>query len=274
MVARIASLAEAVAAVPDGARLGVGGILLQRKPLGLLDALARAGRRDLVLHAFLASLDAEVLAAHGAVAEAHVGYVGFEQLGAAPAFERAVAAGEVVVREHSEYTFVTGLRAALAGLPFLPTKGALGSDLVAPLGLATVRCPYTDTELLAVPAMRLDVAVLHAVAADVRGNVLGTPDRSFLFDYDANVARAADLVIVTVEEVVDTDTVRAQADRALLHAYEVDLVVPLPGGAGPTSLGPSQPPDLAALRRYLAVVADGGDPATAMSDLLAGGDRS
>ena len=128
-------------------------MLLRRKPIAFLSALAAAGRRDLRVYSFLASLDVDLLVARGAVAEVHAGYVGFEQLGFAPAFGRAVAAGEVRAFEYSELLFVSGLRASVAGVPFLPTRGARGSDLVEELGLLEVACPYSGERLLAAPAI-------------------------------------------------------------------------------------------------------------------------
>ena len=112
-------LADATGLVDDGARLALGGVLLRRKPIAFLAELADAGRRGLRLYSFLASLDVELLVAAVPVAEVHAGYVGFEQLGFAPAFGRAVASGEVRAYEYSELVFVSGLRASGAGLPFL-----------------------------------------------------------------------------------------------------------------------------------------------------------
>lgn len=251
MGTKVRTLAEALALVPDRAVLGVGGVLLQRKPVAFLTALAEAGRSGLVLRSFLASLDAELLARAGALAAADVGYVGFEQLGFAPAFEAAAAAGTVQVREHTELQFVTGLRAASAGLPFLPTRGGTGSAVTAELGLATVACPYTGEELIAVPALPVDVAVLHAEAADPDGNVLGPRRPSFLHDSDALLARAAQRVVVTVERLATRAEVVAGGHTALF-GFEVDAVVVLPGGARPGALPGCYDADLTALRAYLA----------------------
>lgn len=260
---KVRTLDEALARVHDGAVLGVGGVLLHRKPMAFLTALVGAGRRGLHLRSFLASLDAELLAASGALATADVGYVGFEQLGFAPAFEAAVAAGTVTVREHTELQFVTGLRAAGAGLPFLPTRGGTGSAVTAELGLASVTCPYSGEQLVAVPALRLDVAVLHAEAADPEGNVLGPRWPSFLHDSDAVLARAARRVVVTVERLATRAEVVA-GGRTALFGFEVDAVVLLPGGARPCALPGSYDADLAALRAYLAA-----DPAESRAALRA-----
>lgn len=248
---KVVDLDTALDTIGSGTRLGVGGILLQRKPIRLLSALAERGTRDLRFHSFLASLDAELLAAHGALAEAHTGYVGFEHLGFAPAYGHAVASGAVDAHEYTEFLFVAGLRAALAGLPFLPAKGGQGSDVLEELGFTTITCPYTGVPLVAVPAMRLDVSVLHAEAADARGNVMGPARRDFLFDLDANLARASDHVIVTVERIVTSDELRRSSERTLLYGFEVDAVVEAPRGARPTSLPGVYEPDITALRAYL-----------------------
>lgn len=256
MADKVLDLADAVALVKPGARLGVGGVLLQRKPIAFLNALVDAGTGGLRFHSFLASLDAELLAAHDLLVESHTGYVGFEQLGFAPAHGRAVEQGAVGAHEYTEFLFVAGLRAALAGLPFMPAKGGQGSDALAELGFSTIACPYTGTPLVAVPAMQLDVTVLHAEAADAAGNVMGPADRDFLYDLDANMARAADRVIVTVERLLSTAEIRAARDRTLLFGYEVDAVVHQPRGAAPTGLPGAYEPDLVGLRRYLARVAE------------------
>lgn len=250
-VSKVIGMDAAAALVPDGARLGIGGVLLRRKPIAFLTALADAGRRDLRLYSFLASLDVELLVRRGAVAEVHAGYVGFEQLGFAPAYSAAVADGSVRAVEYSEFLFVVGLRASLAGLPFLPTRGARGSDLVTELGIEEVACPYTGESLLAAPALRPDVCVLHAEAADELGNVLAPGARDFLFDADKTLARASERVIVTVEQIVTTDELRG---NALLFSYEVDAVVEAPRGAWPTGVPGLYGADLEAVRAELETV--------------------
>lgn len=258
MRSKVVSLEGALSLVPDGGGLGVGGILMTRKPVALLDAIGRSGRRGLTLWTLLGSLDAELLAAHGALAASNTIYVGFEQLGPAPAYAAAVQAGTIEAREHSELTLIGGLRAALAGVPFLPTRGALGSDIARGLQLREVADPYTGEELLAAPAVRPDVTILHADAADERGAVLAPAERDFLFDFDANVARAADRVIASVERLAPPEEVAAR--EVLLFSHEVDAVVVLPGGARPSALPGVHGPDLGALEAYLAAARAGSAP--------------
>lgn len=269
MADRVATLDEALELVPDGALLGIGGALLKRKPLAFLAALARSGRRNLRAASFLASVDAELLAAYGCLSQLHCGYVGFEQLGFAPAVNAATDAGRVRRVDYSELLFASGLRAALAGLPFLPTRGGTGSQVTLDLGTRTVMCPYTGEELLAVPAIRPDVTVLHAEAADREGNVLGPVHADFLFDMDANLARASERVIVTVERLAERDEIVQANRRTILFGFEIDAIVPLPGGARPTAMPGCYPGDLSALGRYLDVVSkDPARAAEAMSELV------
>lgn len=240
-------LEDVVAEIPDGSSVGLGGVLLKRKPMAAVAALAAAGRRRLGLFTFLGSVDVEALVAAGSVAEVHGGYVGFEQLGFAPAAKAAFEDGSVAFREYSEFLFVAGLRASLAGLPFMPAKGGAGSDLVDELGIVEIADPYTGTPVLAVPALRPDITFIHAEAADEHGNVAGPSSPDFLWDFDANIARAAARVVVTVEEIVES-----VAGRAMLFAHEVDAVVLAPRGAAPSAMPGRYPADLARLRAYLA----------------------
>ncbi len=261
MTNRVTSLDDALALVPSGALLGVGGALLKRKPVAFLSALAAAGRRELRVLSFLSSLDAELLAAYGCVSELHCGYVGFEQLGFAPAVNAATDAGTIRRVDYNEVMFASGLRAALAGLPFLPTRAGTGSQVTADLGIKTISCPYTGEQLLAAPAIRPEVTVLHADAADREGNILGPEQADFLFDMDANLARAAKTVIVTVERIVESDETLAANRRTLLFGFEIDAVVLMPDGARPTALPGRYGPAVNALTQYLDIA--GKDPAQA-----------
>ncbi len=268
MSSKVTSLQAAVGLVPDGSRLGAGGILTTRRPVALLHAIGGGGRRDLRLVSMLAGLDAELLAAHGALASLDAIYVGFEALGPAPALEAAVAAGTVRVREHSELTLLGGLRAALAGLPFMPTRGATGSDVATGLGLEEIADPYTGERLLAAPAIRPDVCVLHAEAATMEGTVLGPADRDFLFDYDANLARASATVVVGVERLADDAELRERRRDVLLHAHEVDAIVLLPGGAAPSAMPGVHGVAVDRIGAYLTAARDG-DPRAALDVLVA-----
>ena len=258
---RLGTWDDAAALVDDGATVAFSGAILRGKPVAAAVALARAGRRDLDLVTFTGSLEVEVLLAAGALRSVTSSYVGLGAHGPARGFARAVADGTVEDRELSEWMLVGGLRAATMGAPFLATRAALGSELVEARGLRTVTDPYTGEDYLAVPAIRPDVAFVHAWRADEEGNVQLPWPPDHLADVDLLIARAARTTVVSVETLVPREVVESSSERTRLFGFEVDLLVEAPGGARPGSVPPLYEDDGA----WLATNA--GDPAAA---LLAG----
>jgi glutaconate CoA-transferase subunit A len=158
--------------------------------------------------------------------------------------------------------FISGLRAAAIGLPFLPSRGAAGSDLAADAGLRTVPCPYTGETLWAMPALRPDVTFLHAERADALGNVDAPSERDFLWDADATLARASRRVVVSVERIVPTTELR----QPTLFAHEVTHVLEVPHGAAPSEVPGTYGADFVGLAGYQRSVAGGVEPRVALHD--------
>lgn len=238
MSGRLGTWDDLVAAVPDGASIGIGGVGLSRKPIDAVLALARAGRRELDLVTFVGGLEVEILLAADALRSVTSSSVSLGLHGRAPRFSEAVADEAVEDREMSEWMLVGGLRAAAMGVPFLPTRAAVGSDLVAARDLRRVVDPYSGESYLAVPALRPDVAVVQAWRADASGNVQVPWPPDHLWDVDVVLARAARTTIVCAEEVVPHDTIVRDGRLTQLFAFEVDLVVPAAGGSWPTAFAP------------------------------------
>jgi glutaconate CoA-transferase subunit A len=241
---------DAVTLVPDGATVAFSGAILRGKPVAAAAALARAGKRDLHLIAFTGSLEVELLLAAHALRSVTSSYVGLGPHGPARGFAAAVAEGTVEDRELSEWMLVGGLRAGTMGAPFLATRAGLGSELVEARGLRAVVDPYTGEEYLAVPALRPDVAFVHAWRADEDGNVQLPWPPDHLADVDLLVARAARTTVVSVEEIVGREVVEASPERTRLFGFEVDLLVEAPGGARPGSLPPLYEDDAAWLAEH------------------------
>jgi glutaconate CoA-transferase subunit A len=155
--------------------------------------------------------------------------------------------GEIKVIEETEASLALGLRASLAGIGFLPARAWLGTDLLQLRpDVHTITDPYTNEELVAFPAIKPDVAVIHAIKADREGNaIIGTNK-----GVDEELTLAADKVIVTAEEIVE------RLDRADLVTQFVDAVVPAPQGALPTSCHPLYQIDGDALLNYVEKVND------------------
>ena len=264
------TLEDAAGFVRDGDTVALGGALSYREPMALVRELVRQGRRDLRLVGSAHGIDVDVLVGAGAAGAVEESYVGFEQdLGLAPAYRRAAETGTVVVRETCCYTLLQQLRAAEYGLPFMPVRGVAGTgirDLHPEYGEVT--CPFTGQTLVAVPALAPDVALIHALSADRRGNVhLRRP-----LVLDERFAHAAKRVIVTVERLADADAVGAAG--IVLPSFLVDAVVEAPHGAHPTSCYPHYTYDRAHLREWVAAAASGDGIETYLARYVAGGEAA
>jgi glutaconate CoA-transferase subunit A len=246
------TLADAVGVLQDGMTIGIGGWGSRRKPMALVQAVLETSVRNLTVVSF-GGPDVGMLCAAGKVREVVFGFVSLDSIPYDPNFARARQAGAIAVRELDEGMVVAGLRAAAQRLPFLPIRAGLGSDVLTYYpGLQTVRSPYADQEeLVAMPALNLDVAFVHLNRADRHGNAcyLG-PDPYF----DDLFCLAARHRVVSCERIVPTAelTVVAPPQALLLNRMMVDAVVEAPGGAGFTSCVPDYGRDEGAQRAYAA----------------------
>ncbi|MBS0366929.1 MAG: CoA transferase subunit A [Proteobacteria bacterium] len=246
--------AAAVAAtIEDGMTVGVGGWGPRRKPMALVRELLRSPVKDLTVVAY-GGPEVGMLCAAGKVRKLTYGFVSLDAIPVEPWFRRAREAGAFEARELDEGLLQWGLRAAAMRVPFLPTPVGLASDVMSfNPDFRTVRSPYDDAEvLLAMPALKLDVALLHVDRADRRGNVqtLG-PDPYF----DELFARAAARCYVSCEELVDRIDASHAADARfnLVERSYITGVVPARFGAHPTSNPPAYGWDMEHLRAYCAL---------------------
>jgi glutaconate CoA-transferase subunit A len=241
---KVTSLGDAAALVADGDVVALGGALSYREPMALVRELIRHGKRDLHVVGSAHGIDVDQLVAAGAVGVVEESYVGYEQdFGLAPAYRRAAESGNVIVRETCCYTLLQQLRAAEYGIPFMPVRGVTGSDVRAlHPEYAEISSPFSDERLVAVPALAPDVALIHALLADRRGNVhLARP-----LVLDERFAFASRKVIVTVEKIAPESEVAVAG--VVLPYFVVTAVVEAPYGAHPTSCYPHYTYD----RDYLA----------------------
>jgi glutaconate CoA-transferase, subunit A len=251
--------ASAVAAeLRDGMTIGIGGWGPRRKPMALVRALLRTGVRDLTVVAY-GGPEVGMLCAAGKVRRLVYGFVSLDVIPVEPWFRRAREAGSFEARELDEGLLQWGLRAAAMRVPFLPTRVGLASDVLRMNPeFRTVRSPYADGELLlAMPALHLDVALLHVDRADRLGNVqtLG-PDPYF----DEQFARAATRCYVSCEELSERlDLSHADAARCnIVERSYITGVVAAPLGAHPTSNPPAYGWDLEHLQAYCALALESG----------------
>ncbi|MFI5612165.1 CoA transferase subunit A [Amycolatopsis sp. NPDC051903] len=241
---------EVVAELRDGMTIGVGGWGSRRKPMALVRAILRSPLTDLTVVSY-GGPDVGLLASAGKLRRLVFGFVTLDSIPYDPWFGRAREAGAFAVTEYDEGVLGTALSAAAQRLSFLPTRAGLGSDVVAlNPHLRTIRSPYAgEEELLAVPALKLDAALVHLNRADARGNAqyLG-PDPYF----DELFALAADRCYVSAERVVPTAdlTAAAPVQSLLLNRANVHGVVETPHGAHFTSAVPDYGRDENFQRHY------------------------
>jgi len=247
----------------DGMTIGIGGWGSRRKPMSVVRAILRSELRDLTVVSF-GGPDVGMLCAAGKVKTVVFAFVSLDVIPLEPYFRRARERGEIQVRELDEGMMVLGLQAAAWRVPFLPTRAGLGSDLfrLDPT-LRTVTSPYPGPsgrpeELVAMPALELDAAIVHVNRADRQGNGQLLDDDPY---FDQLFLGAARDRYLSCDALVDPPELLIEGDfRTLaISRHLVDGVVPAPGGAHPTSCEPSHSRDVRFLRNYAGSAAqDGG----------------
>ncbi|MEW2433581.1 CoA-transferase [Streptomyces caniferus] len=226
---------DVVSRLRSGMTLGIGGWGSRRKPMALVRALLRSGITDLTVISY-GGPDVGLLAAAGRIRTLVAAFATLDSIPLEPHFRAARQRGAFELREIDEAMFMWGLHAAANRLSFLPVRAGLGSDVmrVNP-GLKTVTSPYEDGEtFVAMPALRMDAALVHLHRADRLGNgqYLG-PDPYF----DDLFCEAADSAYVSCERLVD-DFATAVPQTLLVKRHAVTGVVEAPNGAHFTSCAP------------------------------------
>lgn len=244
------SVAEVAPLIHDGMTIGIGGWGSRRKPWALVREVVRSRARDLRIVSF-GGPDVGILCATGQASEIVHGFVSLDSIAIDPHFAAARQTGAVRGVEYDEGMLVAGLRAAARRLPFEVTRSGAGSDAVTRNpAVRTITSPYADAEVLvAMPAVPLDLALLHLDRADASGTAvcLG-PDLFF----DDLFAGAAAHTVVSVEEIVDTPGLwdGAGPTARFLDRTLVDRVVHAPAGAGFTAHPPHRDRDEDEQRAY------------------------
>jgi len=249
------SLDEVVASLSDGLTIGIGGWGSRRKPMAVVRAIARSSLKDLTVVSY-GGPDVGLLCATGKVKRVVFGFVTLDSIPIEPHFRAARQAGSIEVTEYDEGMFYLALLAAAWRVPFLPTRAGLGSDImrVNP-GLKTVQSPYSDEQLVAVPALTLDAAFVHMNRSDARGNAqfLG-PDLYF----DDVFLMAAKQRFVSTERVIETEDLLREGPVQTLRINRsmVDGVVEAPHGAHFTSCEPDYGRDEGFQKLYAGSIGD------------------
>jgi glutaconate CoA-transferase subunit A len=251
---------EVVAELRDGMTIGVGGWGSRRKPMSLIRAVARSPVKDLTVVSY-GGPDVGLLCRVGKVRRVVFAFVSLDSIPLEPHFRSARQAGAVETRELDEGMFLLGLQAAAWRVPFLPARAGLGSDVFRLYPeLRTVQSPYRSPdgegeELVAVPALELDVALVHMNRGDAGGNgqYLGIDPY-----FDDLFCMAAKRRFMSVERLVSTEDLVAEGpvQSLRINRLMVDGVVEAPFGAHFTSCTPDYERDETFQREYAATARD------------------
>ncbi|MFX0003795.1 MAG: CoA transferase subunit A [Candidatus Hodarchaeota archaeon] len=230
-------LEEAISTyVHDGDLVGFGGLSFWRKPISACREIIRQNKKDLTICTFVGGIEVDMLIAGGCVSKVRSCFVGMEIFGMAPHFRKAVETGSIKISEESEATVALGLRASYLKVPFMPLKGIIGTDMPKVRhDIKQIEDPLgSGIQVMAVPKIDLDVAILHVPYADEfgNGNIAGA------VWMDADMAKTAKKTIVTCEKLVETEDIRHLPGKAQLPIQTTTAVIKMPFGAHPTSCYP------------------------------------
>ena len=248
---KIVNINQILNQITDGMTIGIGGWGARRKPMSIIRAICKSDLKDLTIVSY-GGPDVGLLCAAKKVKKLIFGFVSLDIIPLDSHFRKARQAGEIKeLMEIDEGMLQWGLRAAAMRLPFLPTRVGFGTDVLDKnKEIKFVKSPYDDgEELIAMPAINLDVSLLHVNKADEKGNTLiYGPDPFF----DDLFARAAEQTFVSAEQIVKTSEFK-KAEVAVYNRFErnlVDGVFHSEGGAHPTSCDPNYGIDIAHLKEY------------------------
>ncbi len=247
---KLMSLEDAISNyVNDGDLVGIGGLSFWRKPMSACREIIKQEKKDLTICTFVGGIEVDMLVGAGCVSEVRASFVGMEVFGMAPNFRKAVEEKKIKISEESEATIAIGLRSSYLKVPFMPLKGIIGTDYPKvrddikqfddPLG--------SGTQLMALPKIDLDVAILHVPYADENGNG-NIPGAVWM---DADMAKTAKKTIITCEKLVELEDIIHLPGKAQLPMQTTTSVSRVPYGAHPTSTYPIYTFDALHIQKYM-----------------------
>jgi glutaconate CoA-transferase, subunit A len=261
---KVISLEEAAKLIKDGETLGIGGSTLSRTPMAMIWALIRAGRKNLSCSRSIVSSEGELLFASGA--SDHILTSWFSQgivWGVSKVMRHYTESRKARFEEWSHMAVGLRFRAGAMGVPFLPMRSMLGSDVIRRLeDVREVDCPFTGEKVVLVPALNPEVAIIHVQRCDPYGNAQ-MDGLSFM---DIDLAMAANRVILTTERIVTNEQIRRAPDQTKIPFFAVEAVVEVPFGCAPHECYGVYEPLFKHLDSYAAAIKK--DPEAAMKQYL------
>lgn len=245
------TLEEAVKLVPDGSHLFWGGFGFQRPPMAFAHELVRQKKRNLTIYTCGSEMDIDILSGACVVSRFELAFFAIEGIGLVPNIQRRVREGVIEFEDYSNLAMALRFLGGALGVPFMPLKSMLGTDILAksrfrPKKAEVVDCPFTGEKVVLVPSVRPDFSIVHAQRVDREGNVQIDGIRG----EDMEGARAGKKVIALAEEIVDTELIRSQPDQTVIPNIYVHHVVECPWGSYPMMVYNYYDYDMAHVRMY------------------------
>ncbi len=261
---KVVTLEEAASFVQDGASVGIGGSTMSRTPMAMIWALIRARKKHLSCSRSIVSTDGDLLFGSGICDHMITSWFAQSILwGLSKVMRHHVEKGLARYDEWSHMAVGMRFRAGAMGVPFMPIRSMLGSDVLKQRPEAKeIDCPFTGEKLLLVPALNPEVALIHVQRCDAYGNA----QIDGLQFMDIDLAIAANRVILTTERIVSNDQIRRAPDKTKIPFFCVDAVVEVPYGCAPHECYGAYEPMMQHMEAYVAQV--NGDPIGGLNDYL------
>ena len=229
---KVMSLEEAAELVHDGDHVGIGGCTMSRTPIAMIWALIRARKKDLTISRSITSTEGDLLFASGV--SKHVITSWFTQgivWGVSKVMRHYTEQKLARFDEWSHMSIGLRYRAGAMGIPFMPSRSMIGSDVGKRVGdeIKTMTCPFTGEGIVLLPALNPDVVLIHVQRCDAYGNA----QLDGLQFMDIDMAMAANRVILTTERIVSNDQIRRTPDLTRIPFFTVEAVVEAPMGCAP-----------------------------------------
>ncbi|MCX6071943.1 MAG: CoA transferase subunit A [Chloroflexi bacterium] len=250
---KLVTLAEAVASIPSGSHLALSGFAITRCTMAFAREVIRQGIRGLTVSQCVGAMDADLLVGAGAVERLIYGGGSLDRFGRLACVNRGIEGGSLHAEEYSSLSIAFRYLAGALGLPFMPIRSLVGSDLLRQLqersgaDVASIKDPFTGESWLALRPLSPDVAVVQVQVSDEDGNAWIRGPR---WD-NAEQVRASQRTIVITERVVPGDVIRQDAEQTVIPGLFVSHVVKLPFGAHPASVYRVYDYDAAEIKRYV-----------------------
>ncbi len=233
---KLVTLSQAAEMIRDGDVLGLGGFTVARTQTALAHEIIRQGKKDLTVVSTSVGMQMDLMVAAGCVRRVEMGAASMERFGLTYSFRRAVEQGTIEVEDYTHLAMASRFLAGQMGLPFMPIRGLVGTDIErhrqSDDKMALIDDPFNPDSppIPVLPACNPDVAILHVQKADRMGNLV---IQGCTF-HEVELARAANRVVVTCEELVPTESLLLQPEKTTLPFLHVAAVAHQPWGAYPT----------------------------------------